>query len=253
VDVVEINSTFYRPARARVAATWVQRTAAFADFVFTAKVHRSCTHESATPEDALGPTLAGLAPLREAGRLAALLLQFPQTFRFVPRSLDRIAALLESLAGWPAVVEVRHASWAADAAADWFVRHGLGWCAVDQPRAGSAVLALLPRVTGPVGYLRLHGRNAADWFRADAGRDARYDYLYDARQLREIAERARAMAAQAAELVVVQNNHFRGQALVNALQMKALLQGVRPAAPARLVAAYPALAPIVQLEDARLF
>ena len=160
---------------------------------------------------------------------------------------------MAALEGWPVVAEVRHTSWAADEAADWFTRHGVGWCAVDQPRVGPATLDLLPRVTSGVAYVRLHGRNVADWFRPDAGRDARYDYLYEAGQLRELSDHARGMAESASSLVVVQNNHFRGKAVANALQMKSLLQGVRPLAPAGLVAAYPELAPTVRVDEARLF
>ena len=88
------------------------------------------------------------------------------------------------------VVEVRHVSWASAEAEEWFGDRGVGWCAVDQPQVGRSTAGVLPRVTGPVAYLRLHGRNAADWFRAGAGRDARYDYLYTAEQMEELATAA---------------------------------------------------------------
>ena len=75
VDVVEINSTFYRPAAPRVAESWLRRTESLREFTFTAKAHRSCTHETTVqPEEAIADTLAGLRPLREAGKLEALLL-----------------------------------------------------------------------------------------------------------------------------------------------------------------------------------
>jgi uncharacterized protein YecE (DUF72 family) len=254
VDVIEINSTFYRPVAPRVAESWIRRTADRPGFVFAAKAHRSCSHQpDADPEEAAAQTLAGLRPLRDAGKLAALLLQFPQSFHFTPRALGRLARLLSALEGWPVVVEVRHVSWSSAEAEAWFGDRAVGWCAVDQPQVGRSTAGVLPRVTGPVAYLRLHGRNAADWFRADAGRDARYDYLYTAGQLQDLAAAARGMAAAAESLIVVQNNHFRGKALANALQMKALLQGGRPLAPAGLVTAYPHLAREVRAERTRLF
>lgn len=254
VDVIEINSTFYRPVRPIVAVSWVRRTAARPDFLFTAKAHSSLTHEPGSVlAAAAAATLAGLAPLREAGRLGALLLQFPQSFHYGPAARERLAHLAELTRGWPAVIEVRHASWSAEEAAAWLANLGLGWCAVDQPRIGTATLGLLPRVLGPVGYLRLHGRNAASWFRQDAGRDARYDYLYAEAELAELAGPVAEMAATAEQVFVVQNNHFRGQALVNTLQLAHRLHGSRPPAPRELVAAYPELAPIVTPEPAGLF
>jgi len=254
VDVIEVNSTFYRPATPRVAESWVRRTAARPDFRFTAKAHASWTHEPGSDlEAAARETLDGLRPLRDAERLGALLLQFPQSFHFNPAARERLARLADLAAGWPAVVEVRHASWAGDEAAAWLAAHELGWCAIDQPRIGASTLGLLPRVLGSVGYVRLHGRNAANWFREDAGRDARYDYLYAEAELAEIARPVLEMAASAARVFVVQNNHFRGQALVNTLQLTRRLRAGRPPAPRELVASYPELAPIVRVEPAGLF
>jgi uncharacterized protein YecE (DUF72 family) len=254
VDLIEINSSFYRPVAPRVAASWLSRTADREGFLFSAKAHRSCTHQpDADLSVAADETLAGLRPLHEAGRLGALLLQFPQSFHFEPRTVERLERLTAAFDGWPAVFEVRHRSWESEPAGEWFERTGVGWCAVDQPRVGHATAGVLPRVTGPVGYLRLHGRNSANWFRADAGRDARYDYLYSPDELQPLADRARDMARTAESLIVVQNNHFRGQALANALQMKALLQHGRPLAPQELVALYPQLERDVEVERTRLF
>ena len=254
VDVVEINSSFYRPVAPHVAASWVRRTESLTGFTFTAKAHRSCTHEpQADLDQAVAATLNGLRPLREAGRLEALLLQFPQSFHFDPRATARLEFLQAALDGWRPVAEVRHASWETEAAARWFASSGLGWCAVDQPRIGRSTAGLLPRVTTPVAYLRLHGRNAANWFRADAGRDARYDYLYGKPELERLAATARQMADQAESLVVVQNNHFRGQALANTLQMKHLIDGTPPQAPDTLVATYPELEQDTKVERDGLF
>lgn len=253
VETVEINSTFYRPAAPRAAQGWVRRTAAHPAFVFTAKAHRSWTHErSPRPADDVRRTLEGLAPLRDAGRLGALLVQFPQSFHATRESLDHLARLVEHAAGWPLVAELRHASWGRDEATTRVLDGGLGWCAVDQPRVGPSTLGTLPLVSGPVGYLRLHGRNTRDWFRPDAGRDARYDYRYSPDELAGLAETAREMAGRAESLFVVQNNHFRGQALVNALQLRGMLESSRPLAPDALVAAYPDLAPDVVTEQGRL-
>ena len=254
VDLVEINSSFYRPVEPRVAESWIRRTERHPDFRFTAKAHRSWSHERGPDlELDVRRTLHGLQPLLDAGRLGALLIQFPQSARFRPALRERADRLIELCRHWPVVIEVRHASWSADEASDWFSRRSVGWCVVDQPAAGPSTLGRLVRVTSPLAYLRLHGRNVANWFRPDAGRDARYDYLYSATELAPIAATARALADRSAQLFVVQNNHFRGQALVNALQLKRLLQHTIPAAPGPLVAAYPELAGQVATRERGLF
>jgi uncharacterized protein YecE (DUF72 family) len=258
VDVLEINSTFYRPADPRTAESWLRRTEARQPFTFTAKAHRSWTHGK-EPDLAAGvpETLLGLAPLRDAQKLGALLVQFPQSFRKTPQALDKLSALQERLEGWPTVVEVRDISWDDEEAAAWFREHGLGWCVVDQPgmrRDGErATVPARPRVTSDVGYLRLHGRNARDWFRKDAGRDARYDYLYRPDQMAKMADALREMEPQAKELFAVQNNHFRGKALANALMLRHLLGEEQPQAPEGLVRAYPELEGLVSVEQPGLF
>jgi len=253
VDVIEINTTFYRPVAPGVAESWNTRTRDAAGLCFTAKAHRSLTHDVPPAIDAgARATRDGLRPLQEAGRLGALLLQYPQSVRFVPAALARIEAALDALRDFPLVVEVRHRSWESDEAAAWVGARGAGLCAVDQPRLATTA-RLRPRVTAGPAYIRLHGRNARSWFDSGAGRDARYDYLYDAAQLGEIAGAARAMARESAAVFVVQNNHFRGQALVNALQMKALLEQAPPLAPDCLIAAYPELARQARSDHSRLF
>lgn len=253
VDIIEINSTFYRPAKPEVAASWVRRTAARSGFRFTAKAHRSWSHDPAADlASAVPETLAGLNPLREADALGALLVQFPHRFHHGPESMDRLERIVDLAAGWPLVVEVRHDSWTEADVDSWFRERHLGWCVVDQPKVGRAAAAR-PRVTSPVSYLRLHGRNVADWFRDGAGRDARYDYLYSLDEVRDLADLAGNLAREAEEIFVVQNNHFRGQALVNALQMKYRIAKAKPTAPAELVRSYPALAESVVEDQSRLF
>jgi uncharacterized protein YecE (DUF72 family) len=254
VDAVEINATFYRPVKAAVAASWLRRVEDRPGFRFTAKAHRSWSHEMwDDPVPLRRATLEGLAPLHDAGVLGALLVQFPQSFHWIPENRTRLGRLLEGLDGWPVVVEVRHVSWDDDHAAAWMRELGAGFCVVDQPRAGTSILPFRPRVTSRVAYLRLHGRNAARWFDPAAGRDERYDYLYDPAELAPIADAARDMGGHANALYAIANNHFRGQAVANALQLKHLITGVAPEAPGELVEAYPELRAIVQVCRERLF
>ncbi len=253
VDCVEVNSTFYRPADPRRSSSWPRRTEGKPGFRFTAKAHRSWTHErEAAPDSAVSATLAGLAPLREAEVLGALLVQFPHSFHRSPAALERIERLLGLLPDWPVVLEVRHSSWADPAVPGWLRERGAGLAAVDQPRIGGSTLEATFEASGPVAYLRLHGRNAAAWFREGAGRDARYDWLYTEEELAPLAESTRRAASQARETFVIQNNHFRGQALANALMMKRLLGASPPDAPGELVDAFPDLRRFVRSRGGRL-
>jgi len=254
VDAVEVNATFYRPVRPTVAESWVRRTEAIESFRLTAKAHRSWTHEIEPDlECAVAATLSGLQPILEADRLGALLVQFPQRFHWNRGNADHLERLAAPCAGWPLVLEVRHRSWEADDAEEFLRRLEIGWCVVDQPRASKDSIEALPRLTSPVGYVRLHGRNTDQWFRKDAGRDARYDYLYPLTELAPLAATARDLSATAEEVFVVQNNHFRGQALANALQLRHLFEGQRPRCPQGLAETYPELEPLVDAERETLF
>jgi uncharacterized protein YecE (DUF72 family) len=254
VGLIEINSTFYRPVDGPVAASWVRRTEDVPGFVFTAKSHRSWTHEKNPDLDRVIPeTLAGLEPLRAEGRLGALLLQFPHSFHADAAAYERLSRTVERCRGWPVAVEVRHASWAGDEAATRFRELGVAWCAVDQPVVDTTSLTLSGRVTAPFAYLRFHGRNARSWFDPRAGRDERYDWRYGPSGIEELATPVREAARAARAVYAVQNNHFRGQALADALALRAAVTGEKPLAPPELVTAYPDLAGTVSLEQERLF
>ena len=244
LDCLEINSTFYRVPSRRTAEDWLRRTAHLRDFVFTAKVHQSFTHGDA---EATGPSearafLEALAPLRGAGRLAALLLQFPWSFRDGPEARRRLARLCEHFSGERLVVEVRHASFGTPEAEAFLAALGAGAADVDMPASRSG-LPPRGRAVGPAGYVRLHGRNDAAWFSREAGRDRKYDYLYSAAEIDGVVARVRAAAAAVPLVFVVTNNHFRGQGPANSFMLKARLLGRPVPVPPDLLRAYPFLAP----------
>lgn len=254
VETIEINSSFYRPVRPSVAEGWVNRIEPVPEFRFTAKSHRTWTHEiPGDLETAVRDTLDGLRPLLAAGRLGALLVQFPQRVHWTPETADHLERLAAACAGWPLVVEVRHSSWATDEAAELLRRLGVGWCVVDQPRASRTTIERLDRRTSDIGYVRLHGRNRERWFDPEAGRDERYDYRYSLEELKPLARLANGLAEGAEEVFVVQNNHFRGQALANALQLRHLFEGDKPRSPQGLAETYPDLADDVRVERETLF
>jgi uncharacterized protein YecE (DUF72 family) len=138
------------------------------------------------------------------------------------------------------VLEVRHRSFAEPSAVESVRELGWSFADLDMP-LGKDSLRPHELVTGPLGYLRLHGRNDEAWFRKDAGRDAKYDYLYGPREVGELVARVRRLMERCGETVVIANNHFRGQALANALEiMAAILEG-KVRVPEGLQAAFPRL------------
>jgi uncharacterized protein YecE (DUF72 family) len=247
-STVEVNATFYRPFPAEVAARWCERVAAVPAFRFGAKVWRRFTHErEAYGAEEVREARAALDHLRAEGRLGAALLQFPWSFKREEASEEWLRGLFRAFEGLPLVVEVRHASWDDPEVLEALAEAGVGMVNVDQPRFERS-LGPAARVTSDVAYVRVHGRNWRDWFRKGAGRDARYDYLYSAGELRPWAARIREMAEapRAPDVYVVTNNHFRGQAPANAKMLEALVERRRVEAPPGLVARYgEALAPFV--------
>ncbi|MGH7483903.1 MAG: DUF72 domain-containing protein [Longimicrobiales bacterium] len=241
VQTIEINNTFYRPAEPAVAAKWVERIADVPDFRFTAKLWRRFTHErdEAWGRDDVEIVRAGLAPIAAAGRLGALLAQFPWSFRRTTGNREWLGDLADAFADLPLVFEVRHASWNVPDFYAELADRGIGFVNLDQPMFRNSIPPSSTS-TGVVGYIRLHGRNYADWFREGAGRDARYDYLYTADELEGWAERVREVAAdpRSGEVYAIANNHFEGQAVANALMLRAMLEGKPAPSPPQLQLTY---------------
>lgn len=240
VDLIEINSTFYRPAAAKDAAAWCDRVADYPRFYFTAKLHRDITHGGRLEPVLVRQIREGLAPLVQAGRLRHLLAQFRFDFADTPPARAHLQAVRSAFEELTHVtLELRHGSWQKPEALASL--EGVTVANLDYPLARNSFNLRLCTV-GADRYLRLHGRNAAAWFSRDAGRDETYNYSYSERELEEIGQRALALAESAQSLTVVANNHFQGQALANVLQLKAKLTGQRLPVPPGLLVRYPALA-----------
>ena len=236
---VEINSTFYRAPTAKVAESWATRVAHQRDFRFTAKLWRRFTHErgSAWTKSEVKETRAALDVLAEHGRLGAVLLQFPWSFRRSDENQEWLGDLFAAFAGLPLVLEVRHASWAAGDVLDWLIESGVGLVNLDQPLFKNSVRPS-SHATSTVGYVRLHGRNFKNWFSKTAGRDERYDYLYSAKDLEPWADRIGEVAKQTSDTYAIANNHRNGQAPANAEMLESMLEGRKVPAPPELFARY---------------
>jgi uncharacterized protein YecE (DUF72 family) len=251
-DLVEVNSTFYRPPTLRAVESWARRVRDRDRFRFTVKVWREFTHgeAGAAGHDEAMSLAESLAPLADEDRLGALLLQFPFWFEDRPESRDRLSRLAEWFRGEiPVNVEIRHTSWIRREPMTFLHDLGLGFVNIDLPRARTSPPPTEFATTG-TGYVRLHGRNEESWFDREAGRDQKYDYLYAGPELDEWVKRVRTVGGKTQVTYVVANNHFRGQAPANALQIMARIADRRVRLPRPLAEAYPGLLEDGDLDDA---
>ena len=262
-DTVEVNTTFYGMPRAAVARQWASRTPA--GFEFSLKLYQKFTHPKMFREAALktapgtdGPLLdllaqvtqsdiddfrAGIDPLAAGGRLGALLAQFPPSFKDTPAAREYLAGLLRAFHDYPVAVELRHKSW-SDALGDTLsLLNGFGaaFTQIDEPKFRLSIRQnYLPNVTGFY-YMRLHGRNAAQWWAHDKSED-RYNYLYSDTELREFADVAGAARTLVKKSYLYTNNHYSSKSVVNALMLKAQLgEPIEGEYPPALIEKYPEL------------
>jgi uncharacterized protein YecE (DUF72 family) len=270
-DTVEVNATFYRQPDPGHAAAWLSRTPP--GFTFAVKLYQKFTHpdmyvkkHGAVEWDVTRGDLdvfrSGMAPLASAGRLLAILVQFPPSFHADTASRGYLAWLLASLGDYPLAVELRHRSW-SDAEGETRAlldEHRAAWALIDEPKFGSSIRqdlhgrttrlveTLLPASAGssaPLCYMRLHGRNAAQWWDHGESED-RYDYLYAATELAPFAEAAREADTSGRRVAVYFNNHFSAKAPANAAVLRHQLGMDVPGTYSReMVDRYPDLAGIV--------
>jgi uncharacterized protein YecE (DUF72 family) len=277
-NTVEVNSTFYGQPRADVCRGWADRTPS--DFEFAVKLYQKFTHPRmfgervakqiagtigtkipgdlrpeaiaalARPNDAdLDEFRRGIDPLASTGKLGALLAQFPPSFKDTPESQAYLSDLLRRLASYPVAVELRHRSWSDRLGDTLGLLNGFNaaWVQIDEPKFRFSIRQnYLPNVKGFY-YMRLHGRNAAQWWRHDKSED-RYDYLYSNDELKEFSETADAARQLVKKLYLYTNNHFSAKSVANAAMIKQQLgEPIEGTYSPEFVARYPELAGVVDV------
>lgn len=220
-DTVEVNSSFYRIPPPSHSKSWCRRVAFNRDFAFTTKLYRGFTHERDAPDADVAAFRNYLDPFAEAGCLGAVLIQFPWSFKESGETEKRLEVLFTQFAAYPKALEVRHGTFQNDAFLRFLRERDVAFVNIDQPLFSDSVKPSAS-VTSPIGYVRLHGRNYKKWFAHDESWE-RYDYLYSKEELEPWVERVEAMAGEAQEVFVITNNHFRGQAIANAVDMAGAL------------------------------
>ena len=245
-NTVELNSTFYGQPRADVSRTWANRTPQ--GFEFSVKLYQKFTHpkmyaervKAGLPDPDKGedpgdvirelgrPTMAdldefkrGIDPLASSGKLGALLAQFPASFRNGDAERAYLATLLQDFAGYGLAVELRHASW-SDAIGETIAllnAFGAAWVQIDEPKFRFSIRQnFLPNISSFY-YMRLHGRNAAQWWRHENPED-RYNYLYSSDELTEFSDTAKAAREIVKKIYLYTNNHFSAKSVANAAMIR---------------------------------
>ena len=256
-DTVEINSSFYRTPTPDTAKGWAARTPR--GFEFSLKLFQKFTHpemfHKATGQDPweLGQKdvdefRAALDPLASAHKLGALLAQFPASFKNEPDTRGYLEWLLQQFREYSVAVELRHRSWSDDPLETLKLLDAFSaaWAQIDEPKFRYSIRQnLMPNVKSFY-YLRLHGRNAKDWWKHEKSED-RYNYLYSTQELEPIAEAVEAASARVKKAYLYANNHFSAKSVANAAVLKHKLgQPVEGEYPDEFVDLYPDLKGIVK-------
>ena len=266
-NTVEVNSTFYGQPRPEVCRAWAQRTPS--DFQFAVKLYQKFTHPRmykqrftraaiapAPADDALLDALTkpnpsdlddfkrGVEPLASAGKLGPLLAQFPPSFKSGGASREYLEWLLRSLDQYAVAVELRHSSWsdALGQTLSLLNAQGAALVQIDEPKFRLSIAQnQLPNVP-TFYYMRLHGRNAAQWWSHETSED-RYNYLYSEAELQEFVDAVDAARSIVKKAYLYTNNHFSAKSVANAAMIKKQLgEPLEGEYSAAFLAQYPELA-----------
>ena len=254
--IVEVDSTYYFPPSERNSALWIERTPKA--FTFNIKAYSLLTNhptkvdslykdvKDALPQELLekrnlyrenlSPELSqevwqrfrdALMPLHSAGKLGAVLFQFPQWFVIGRKSKDYILECRDRLADYRIAVEFRHKSWMAgpnqEETLAFLEEHAIPYVCVDMPQGFDSSLPPVAAVTSKeLAMIRFHGRDPEAWkSRGTAAERFRYDY--SKRELEAWAPKIEALMEQAKETHAIMNNCYRDYAVKSARQLASLL------------------------------
>jgi len=256
---VEVDSTYYRVPTEKMVQGWADRTPD--GFVMHVKAFGLMTRHpvrleqlpphlrDGMPVDERGRVdrpspelrslvfrefLDALEPLRRTGKLGGILFQLPPYILPGSAAYDYLAWAREQLPGDEMLVEFRHRDWfAEDVRADmlhFLEEHRMSYVTVDAPRLDAAnVPSTLVAATGPIAYVRFHGRNAATWNARGGGASKRFDHLYTRDELEEWVEPLRDVSTNADETYALFNNNNQtdgvAQAPAGADLLRRLLEG----------------------------
>ncbi len=216
---LEINFTYYRMPGARALAGMAHKVPE--DFRFTVKATQEMTHTREADPELFGQFLAAIQPLQDAGKFGAVLAQFPSSFHNTPENQEYLKVFREQWGDLPVVVEFRNAGWLTEETFKLLRDENLGFCCVDEPRL-KGLLPPIARATADIAYVRFHGRNAKKWWQHEQAYE-RYDYTYQPEELREWTPKIEQLNQETQKTYVFANNHYLGQGIETARQLKLML------------------------------
>lgn len=222
-STVEIQSSFYAPLKPEHAKLWASLVSKNPDFQFTARLGRSFTHDRQMDPAAIAQFIEGLKPLHRAGKLGALLMQFPWGFRYSEENRNHFLALRRAFHEFPLAAEFRHDSWMTEEAVGTLIDYRVAFANVDLAAAPHAMPPTAFLTTG-TGYVRLPGRKE--------------NHLYSDAELLDWKSRIEIVARYAKRVHVIFANDAAGRALVNAFELKSLF-GEHLRVPRELALRYP--------------
>lgn len=249
-NCVEVNASYYTYISPKTVQGWVEKVSDSDNFRFTIKLHNDFTHKRDFSDQQIMAVRTNLELLDRAERLGGLLIQFPYSFSFNEASADYVRRLKEIFEDYRCFIEVRHSSWNNGNVYKLFNRLNVTFCTIDQPQIGKAI-EFEPVVTNDTAYIRFHGRNTDAWMKSikNFGKEqtyeeqsSRYDYLYTPGELVEIEQKIKELQEQVKEVYVIMNNHPKGEAVANAIELIHLLEEKEKVnMPQTIVKAYPRL------------
>lgn len=256
--LVEVDSTYYFPPSERNSVLWIERTPP--DFTFNIKAYSLLTDHPTRPDslysdirEGLSPELLekrnlyrgvlpdeavaavwqrfrdALMPLHSAGKLGAILFQFPQWFVIGRKSKDYIVECADRLSDFRIAIEFRHQSWLSERNREetlaFLEERDLPLVCVDMPQGfDSSVPPIAATTAGDLAMVRFHGRNLEAWEAKGLSAAERFRYRYEREELQEWVPRVRGMADATRETHVLMNNCYRDYAVRSARDLGGLLQ-----------------------------
>ena len=169
-----------------------------------------------------------LEPLRQSGKLGAILLQFPDWFVISGGNKDAIIRARELLPDDRLAIEFRSATWMSERNREETLRFlsesGLTYVSVDEPQGFPSSIPPVAAVTSDdLAVIRFHGRNAETWKKKGITAAERFDYRYSQQELFEWVPKIRRVAEQAREVHLLMNNCYGDKAVNNAAELSQLL------------------------------
>jgi uncharacterized protein YecE (DUF72 family) len=257
--VVEVDATYYALPSRRTAELWVERTPP--DFVFDIKAHALMTGQptetkrlpkdlrSVLPEDVAAKARIyakdlpdalrddvwawfadGLEPLREAGQLGSILLQYPRWFFTSSQNRDEIEGAVERLraVGLTGAVEFRNATWFNEKNVERTLRflgdRKIPLVMVDGPQGFKSSVPPIVATTSPdLALVRFHGRRTETWEAQNIRTVERFRYLYERDELDDWAPKVREASAGSKDTHVLFNNCYANYGATNAIEFAQML------------------------------